>query len=231
VRGLLAIVIFAVSFGYVEAAVVVYLRSLYEPLHQRLYPKRAQGDLFPFLPLEHLAAPIADHPNLAHIELVREGATLLMLAAATLGVSRNYRQGLAAFALAFGLWDICYYVFLAVLTGWPNSLFDWDLLFLLPVPWTAPVLAPVLVALTLVVTGILVLHREAAGRPVHFSWLHGLGLLVAGLVVVVSFCLDFPSVQAGWLPESFPWWLFAIGLGTGIATFVHAWRTGKVDHG
>ena len=40
-RVLTALLLFGIAFGYVEAAVVVYVRVLYEPLHQQLYPGRA----------------------------------------------------------------------------------------------------------------------------------------------------------------------------------------------
>ena len=39
-RTLAALGLFGVAFGYVEAAVVVYLRELYEPVQDRLFPDR-----------------------------------------------------------------------------------------------------------------------------------------------------------------------------------------------
>jgi hypothetical protein len=223
-RTLLALTLFGVAFGYVEAAVVVYLRALYEPVHQRLYPGRAAADLFPFVPLDRLEMTGPGQVNLAATELGREAATLLMLAAAALAVARNSRQWLAAFVLAFGLWDLFYYGFLAVLIGWPTSLLDWDLLFLLPVPWAAPVLAPVLVALTMVVAGVVVLRREAAGRPFRLTGPHWLGLAAAGLVLVVSFCWDYRATEVGEVPTAFNWPLFAAGQGLGLAVFLHGLR-------
>jgi hypothetical protein len=221
-RVLAALLLFSVAFGYVEAAVVVYLRSLYEPLHQRLHPGRSPGDLFPFIPLERLTVPGMGHVDLPATELGREAATLLMLAAAALAVAHNWRQWLAAFVVAFGLWDLFYYVFLAVLIGWPRSLLDWDLLFLLPVPWSGPVLAPVLVALTMVAGGVLVLGRESAGRPVPLGAAHLLGLAAGALVLVASFCWGYRAAEAGRMPEAFNWPLFAAGLGLGAAVMAHA---------
>src|SRR5262249_30630289 len=147
IRPLAALLLFGITFGYVEAAVVAYLRALYEPMHQRLYPDAAPDDLFPVIPLEELKAAGPEHTRRLLTELGREAATLLMLAAVALAVARNGRQWFAAFAIAFGLWDVFFYAFLRVLVGWPASLLDWDLLFLLPVPWVGPVLAPVLVSL------------------------------------------------------------------------------------
>jgi hypothetical protein len=224
-RVLAALVLFGVAFGYVEAAVVVYLRSLYEPLHQQRYPERSPGDLFPYLGLEHLTVPGMEHVDVPTTELCREAATLVLLAAAALAVARNSRQWLAAFVVGFGLWDIFYYVFLAVLIGWPSSLLDWDVLFLVPVPWSAPVLAPVIVAVTMVLCGAAVLWREGAGRPFVMTWRHWLGLTLAGVVLIVAFCWDYRNVEAGGRPAAFHWPLFTVGEGLGLATFLHAWRS------
>jgi hypothetical protein len=227
-RTLVALALFGISFGFVEAAVVVYLRTLYEPLHQQLAPGRAPGDLFPMIPLERIAVPNMEHVNLPATELAREAATLLMLAAAALAVGRTFRQWLAAFVLAFGLWDLAYYAFLCVLIGWPRSLLDWDLLFLLPVPWAAPVLAPALVALTMVVAGTAVLWREEAGRPVPLTWRHLLGLVAGGLIMILAFCWQSEEVLTASRPEWFNWPLFLVGLGVGAATFLHAFAAGRL---
>src|SRR5437763_3624742 len=130
-RALTSLVLFGVAFGYVEAAVVVYLRAAYEPLHERLYP-RAHGDprlggLLPFIPLQRLQSAGPAFVDWTATELAREAATLLLLTAAALAVAHNFRQWFAAFVLAFGLWDLCYYVFLKVLIDWPASLLTWDI--------------------------------------------------------------------------------------------------------
>jgi len=44
-------------------------------------------------------------------------------------------------------------VFLRKLCVGSHSLLDWDILFLLPLPWWGPVLAPVLIALLMIVWG------------------------------------------------------------------------------
>src|SRR6266849_2776202 len=107
-RALLALVLFGISFGYVEASVVVYLRALYDPLRERLHPDRARGELFPLITPEQLATAGGEHSRLLLVELGREFATLVMLASAALAVSTNFRQWLAGFALAFGVWDLAF---------------------------------------------------------------------------------------------------------------------------
>jgi hypothetical protein len=221
---LTALVLFGVSFGYVEAAVVVYLRALYEPIHERAFPGRKPGDLFPVLRPDQLEELEPQALRWAVTELVREAATLLMLASAGLAVGRNFRQAFAGFLIAFGIWDVIYYVSLRLLIGWPSSLGDWDLLFLLPVPWTGPVLAPVLVALSMVGAGVLLLRREFSGRPVRIAPLDWAGAVVGGFIIVLAFCWEAQTVSAGGRPESFPWPLFALGGGLAQASFLHSIR-------
>jgi hypothetical protein len=216
--------IFGVTFGYVEAAAAIYLRGLYEPMHQRVYSAVAPDDLFPLIPLERLEREGGQGMHWLAIELGREAATVLMLAGVALCVGRTFREGFAAFVVAFGIWDVFYYVFLKIWLNWPASLLDWDLLFLLPVPWAGPVLAPVLVALAMVVAGTVVLVREASGRPLQLSGTHWLGLGAAALLITASFCWDYRGLLAGKPPNAFPWPVFTLGLAVGFWSFVHARR-------
>jgi hypothetical protein len=214
--------LFGVSFGFVEAAVVVYLRASYEPLHQQLHPERSPTDLFPVVLPAQLEAAGPEYEQRLYTELIREAATLIMLATVALAVARNVREWLAAFIVAFGVWDVSFYVFLRILIGWPSSLLDWDLLFLLPVPWVGPVLAPVLVALTMIGAGISILNREASGRSVPLAASHWAAISSGGLVVIVAFCWDSRNILAGGLPNPFQWPLFSLGLLLGLAGFLHA---------
>jgi hypothetical protein len=223
-RSLSAILLFGVSFGFVEAAVVVYLREVYEPLAERFHPDRRPGDIFPLITLEQLESS-GSHLRLLKTEFVREAATLVMLAAVGLAVGWNFNSFFGGFVASFGVWDICYYVFLYVLIGWPASLWEWDLLFLIPVPWVAPVLAPLLVASSMVAAGTLVVFRESAGRPVRIGWGHWSTIVLGGLIIVVAFCWDFRNAMAGQIPERFPWTIFLVGELTGLTAFALALRT------
>jgi hypothetical protein len=49
-------------------------------------------------------------------------------------IGRSFREWLAGFLIAFGVWDIFCYVFLKLLISGPASLWTWDILFLLPNP-------------------------------------------------------------------------------------------------
>jgi len=224
-RALMALLLFGISFGYVEAAVVVYLRPHYEPLHQRFHASHVSGQIFPLVTVEQLDAAGPDARQRLEIEVGREAATLVMLAAAGLGVARNFRQWFAGFIIAFGVWDIFYYVFLKVLLDWPSSLLEWDLLFLLPVPWAGPVLAPAIVAFSMVCCGAILLVREERGRPVSPSALDWTAIVSGGLLIVAAFCWDYRNLMQGGEPNPFHWPLFVCGEIVGLAGFVHSWWT------
>lgn len=148
-RRLLMLGIFATAFGFVEAAVVVYLRAAVGLL---------PGYLGTLSELQHTpetyqqAKSISQFPqSLLTIEMYREAATLVMLVSFALLAAPKARERWAAFLWAFAVWDITYYAGLWATVRWPASLKDLDVLFLIPVPWVAQVWFPLLVsALTLV---------------------------------------------------------------------------------
>jgi hypothetical protein len=217
-RTLTWVTIFAVAMGVLEGALVVYIRRLYWP----------GGFGFPM--------PRID-TDVAVIELWRELATLAMLLAVGMLAGRNRSERFAYFIYNFGLWDLTYYAFLKVSLGWPASLLAWDILFLLPVPWFGPVLAPCIVAITMcgiALTAIRITDRggDASMTP------RERGLLVIGaLVIVVSFTIDWAFDQGptlwrniaehrdllyglGFVPKTFQWWIFALGESIGIAAWM-----------
>jgi hypothetical protein len=216
-RIVVGLFLFGISFGYVEAAVVLYLRALYEPLRQRLTPGRAPGDLFPLLDRGRMVAEAPETGRLLTVEVIREAATILMLAAAAMLVTADRGLWLPAFSIAFGVWDVSFYLFLKLWIGWPASLGTWDLLFLLPVPWVAPVLAPVIVSLTIIGCGL-----AALCRPMKIGLLQWTGLILGGALVILSFTWDFRYVIAGNLPHPFSWWLFVAGESVSLGTFLKA---------
>jgi hypothetical protein len=221
-RTVVALLLFGTAFGYLEAAVVSYLRMLHEPARQQFYPGRPTGDLFPLLTLDQLRASGAQQPRILAIEIGREAATLLMLAAVALAVGQNAGQWAAAFVIAFGVWDITFYLFLKLLLDWPASLFTWDILFLVPVPWTGPVLAPVLVSATMITGGIWHLRSEAHSRPIRLAARHWTGLLSGAASIVLSFAFDYRHIMAGGTPHGFHWTIFALGIATGAASYLWA---------
>jgi hypothetical protein len=221
-RVLIALLAFGISFGYVEAAVVVYLRVVFRPIRSDVFAGQPHDDLFPPLTLEDLRKAGHGYLRVFGTELGRESATLVMLAAVGLAFARNFRQWLAAFMIAFGVWDVFYYVFLKLLIDWPASLGTWDVLFLLPVPWIGPVISPLLIAAAMILGGVVILWREVCGRPVRARLLDWAAIFGGGLVIVLAFCWDWRRTMAGGMPDSFNWPLFAFGLTIGAAGFLCA---------
>lgn len=209
----LVVAIFATAMAWAEASVVYDLRTMVD----RIQPFQQN--------------PLPMGGALARVELVREGATLVMILAVGALAGRTWRSRLAYSAIVFGIWDILYYVFLKMICGWPQSLLDWDILFLLPLPWWGPVVAPMCIALLMVVWGTLVTqftdHAVAA-----CSWksccLSGLGSVLA-LYVFMADSLRVASQGADavrhMLPEEFNWPLFGVALALmAVAVAESGWR-------
>jgi len=141
----LLITVFAVAFGFVEAAVVVYLRAA-----AGLLPGYTDGTLAEVRRLSatyQQAVSVARFPpSLLTIEIVREAATMLMLICTALLAAPRTRERWAAFLWAFAVWDIAYYAGLWATVRWPTSPNAIDTLFLIPVPWVAQVWYPLLVS-------------------------------------------------------------------------------------
>ena len=197
----LVVVIYAVAMAWVEAAVVYYLRTMV-------------GRIEP-----HQPNPWPIMGDLGRAELIREAATLVMLLAVGTLAGRNWRSRLGYCAIAFGFWDIFYYIFLKALCGWPHSVFDWDILFLLPLPWWGPVLAPILISVLMISWGALVTNERASanGQPAEgMAWvLSGSGMVLA-LYVFMADALPVAGqgIEAvrNVLPLVFNWRWFCVAL-------------------
>ncbi len=223
-RRVFGILLFGISFGYVEAAVVIYLRPNFYALRERFYPQVPRDELFPLLTARQVREAGPEEFKLLGTELGREAATLLMLAAVALAVAKKFSDWFAAFLMAFGAWDIAFYAFLKLLIAWPASLLTWDILFLLPVPWTGPVLAPVLVSLTMIGAGLVYFRRESIGRPMRLRGFHWAGAGAGGLMILAAFTWDYRNLIAGGMPQSFHWPLFGLGEAVALLAFLHAFR-------
>jgi hypothetical protein len=221
-RRILAVLLFGVAFGYLEAAVVSYLRALHEPVRRHYYPGRAASEMFPLLTLDQTRAAAPEQIRVIAVEIGREASTLVMLAAMALAVSENGAQWAAAFVIAFGTWDLAFYAGLKLILDWPASLLTWDILFLIPVPWAGPVLAPSLVSAVMVAAGIWHFRREASGAPVRISPSQWAGILLGAVIIIVAFTLDWRNLMAGSLPHPFAWGIFALGLGLGLFSYGRA---------
>jgi hypothetical protein len=193
------IVAFAAAFAYVEAACVVYLREAY-----------GVEDIVRDLPRQ------AD--RLTAIEIGREASTIVMLLASACIAGRRLQDRAGYFALAFGAWDIAYYGWLALIEGWPRSPLDWDVLFLIPLPWWGPLLAPVSIAAVMCLGGAASVQQVDRGIEWRLSRAN-IALAAAGIAIVLyTFMADaiaaLPDGAAAVQevrPSAFPWPLFVLG--------------------
>lgn len=208
------VVLFAIGMAWVEAASVYYLRAMVD----RVVPYQDN--------------PLPIHGIFGQVELVREAATLVMLLTVGLLAGRTWHARLGYTAVAFGVWDILYYVFLRIMSDWPTSLFDWDILFLLPLPWWGPVLAPVSIALLMILWGTLasqVTDRRPATSLTWTLWgVSGLGIALALYVFMADSLRTIHrglDVTMNVLPQSFNWsafWLALTLMATPVAQM--GWR-------
>lgn len=168
------IAIFSIGLAFIEAVVVVYLRKIFY----------SEGFIFPLVDF------MSDKNLLKFlkIETCREVATLVVLFSSSWLFGKNFRTRLAYFLTIFAIWDIFYYVWLKLLIGWPSSILKWDILFLIPVPWAAPVLAPVILSLTMLIGAVLILYRESLGQALGMSRFVKYGFILVGLIFVGHFC-------------------------------------------
>ena len=203
-RKIVWVTVFGITMGYFEASVVVYLRALFYP----------RGFSFPLVIVPSLAL---------YVELGRELMSLGMILAVAALAGRTFLERFSLFCYVFGVWDVFYYAFLKLTLDWPASLAEWDILFLLPVPWVGPVWAPVLCSLCFIAAGILVVRAEDRGRPLRPDRLEWSLAILGSLIIIISFCEEFQDIMAHKMPRSFAWPLFLLGLGLGIASFVRAY--------
>ena len=215
------VVIYAAAMAWVEAAVVFYIRSHINRL----------------VPYQPDPLPLAGGFGFA--EVVRELATIVMLV--TVGwLAGNTRRTRIAFSLlAFGVWDIAYYIWLVPLTGWPTSVADWDILFLIPLPWWGPVWAPVSIALLMVGFGTAVAILDSEDQPLRAGARSWMLALLGSVLAIYVFTTD--SLRAvvtersitslrTLLPQSFDWPLFLVALlllAAPVADIFRQWRTNR----
>lgn len=204
--------LFAIAMAYVESTVVVYIRRIYGISDLLL-------DIPPF------------DPVIVPIEVGRELATLVMFMAMGWAIGRTLQTRISFAFFTFGIWDIFYYIWLRVFIGWPNSLFSPDILFLIPLPWWGPVIAPVLIACLMVVGGVLAVISEDKGRKIKFFISDWTTLIAGVLILLYSFMEDAIAIMpanvetlAQLRPTSFNWPIYILGLViTGYAVLHATW--------
>lgn len=181
------ITIFAIAMGFVEAMVVVYSRAAYYP----------SGFAFPLNML------VSD--KMLFFEWLREAAAIIMLLVIAIIAGRNFLQRFSYFIYSFAVWDIFYYLGLKLVLNWPQSFLTWDLLFLIPVTWIGPVLAPIICSLTMILLALLILYLQKEfnlKKLKSYEW----GLIGSGaFIIFITFVWDYSKIiiSRGFLPDFF----------------------------
>lgn len=202
-KKLLLLFAFSAAFAFVESSVVLYLRAIYYP----------EGFSFP---LEII------RPNHLYVELVREAATIIMLLTVGILAGEDRWSIFSYFIFSFGVWDMFYYVWLKVILDWPRTFFDWDILFLIPIPWISPVIAPVLISLFLITASIFILQKGSGNfHPSRIDW----GSAIAGSgLILYSFMCDTDATLKLMMPQPYAYLFLFTGLALYIFALVHTLR-------
>ena len=199
-------IVFSIAFGYIEAAVVVYLREIFHP----------DGFTFPMTVFGNDAASL----RILLTEIGREAATIVLIFTGAWLFGRSRQQRLAYFLVIFAIWDIFYYIWLKVLLDWPTSIMDWDILFFIPVTWASPVFYPILISMTLFMFAVVILHCSSFARPIKTTFRDWLAFSLSALIVIESFCIGGVHITESDYASYFHQWLFVVGYLLGLATFL-----------
>jgi hypothetical protein len=185
---------------------------------------------------------------LALTELLRELATLLMLLGLGFLAGKNFTTRFAWFIYSFAIWDIFYYVFLKLILNWPESWLTWDILFLIPTTWVGPVIAPVIVSISMIVLAVFLIKTNSVNTEFKINKKEWLLLISGSLVIILSFTWEYSgfilekyafkqilfiptkeilSYAQTYIPQKFPWILFVIGQSIIIAAIFIIYKRSK----
>jgi len=204
--------LFAVAMGFMEAIIVLYIREISYP----------EGFTFPLNPLP---------PKLIKAELIRELSTIVMLLTVAWLTGKTFLRRLNAFLFMFGMWDIFYYVALKLFIGWPESLLTWDILFLIPVVWIGPVLAPLICSVIMI---LMAACFEYKNKIKSLRWYELPVIITGAIIVYITFTYDFGviilqenylsdlfslaentefnRILTNYVPTEYKWGIFTVGI-------------------
>jgi len=229
-RLLLRTGIFAAAMAFLESAVVVYLRALYYP----------EGFVFPLRMMDQ---------QVLVTEIIREAATMVMLFTISMIAARSRISRFAFFIYVFAVWDIFYYIYLFLLLGWPPSFLTWDLLFLIPVTWAGPVVAPMINSLTMILLALIILYYRSKDESFRLTFYEWILLIVGSLIVIFAYTRPYMEYMlnlysfsdmihfrentklieyaAAFVPANFSWLTYSLGQLLFFWSIVHIIRRMK----
>lgn len=206
--------IFGLAFGFLEAIVVVYLRAIYYP----------EGFSFPLRLM---------NPEFLIIEITREFSTIVMLSVVGWILGNTLFEKFHFFIFVFAMWDIFYYIGLKIFLNWPESLFTWDVLFLIPITWIGPVLAPLICSIVMIIISLISIYFSSKNYMLKFTLLSKITISVGIGMILYTFIYDYSKIlfenkfyeklnslttdEAFWglvssyIPQKFNWIIFFFG--------------------
>ena len=200
-KNLLLIFFFGIAMGFLEAVIVVYLRELY-------YPK---GFNFPLQTIPE---------SILLVEIIRELCTMIMLITIALLAGRNKLEIFSYFLFSFAIWDIFYYIALKLFLNWPESFLTWDILFLIPVTWISPVLAPIICSVLMIILALCILYFSG-NKDFRIKKSEWIMIWSSALIIFISFIWDFQKLLLpNFVPDRFQWEIFSVGILLVIAAII-----------
>ena len=214
-KNLVLLSLFGMGMGFLEAIVVVYLRGISYP----------NGFTFPL---------ILPAPKIFIAEVVREICTIIMLVSIACIAGKSKLQKFSYFLYSFAVWDIFYYIGLKLFLNWPESLLTWDVLFLIPITWLGPVLAPAICSIFMICFAVLFLSLQNKDPDFKLSLPEWLLLYGGAFLIFVSFIWDYTKILfdhhlvmeyltwkpipvleeivQSYIPENYLWGVFCVGI-------------------
>ena len=208
------VTVLAIAMAFLESMIVIYLRKLYYPL----------GFNFPLSSIDS---------NILALEWVRESFTLVMLISIGILAGKKFYDRFAYFLYAFAIWDIFYYIWLKVILDWPSSFLTMDLLFLIPWPWVGPVLAPILLSLTMILLAFVMINFSDKKKGIRLLLKGWVLLCLGSLIILYTFLIDYgkiifsnnfasqfltlatnidlQNIIKDYIPPHYNWFLFLVG--------------------
>ena len=214
-KNVIYLVILGIGMGFLEAIVVLYLRTIYYP------------DGFGF-PMRIISG------NVYVAEMIRELCTIIILLSISLIAGKNRLQAFAYFLFSFAIWDIYYYIGLKVFLNWPPSLLTWDILFLIPIFWIGPVVAPLICSVTMIIFSWIVLFMQDKVTDFRVALKEWVLVYLGFFLIFITFIWDYTSILisnrlireyflweksnifkeiiSAYVPHHYNWALFIIGI-------------------
>lgn len=157
--------------------------------------------------------------------------------------SKNAIHRFAYFLLSFAIWDLCYYIFLKILLNWPESIFTWDILFLIPIPWLGTGIGAVILSMLMLVFSFVLLKFKPETVQILITFPSLIKLVTGSLVTIFSFIINYLIFKAAspphltsntinsginmlnnYKPDEFYWWIYFTGVAILVWEIISIYR-------